>query len=186
MGESASAGPISTTRPDADGGGEDVRARPRSAGRSRWRQAWGRTDVRETARNDGCLVRLRPGSGHRWDRARLPRPASRPAVSRSHSVERHRPAPSKPLVASSARMTRRAAARARPRSRHLTHRPSRDPTVGVSIGRGAPRRQRQCIGGRGCRSGDDRDRARRTEHGPNPRQESDTAQRLGECSSTTR
>ena len=50
MTSSASAG--LGTRPDAEGGGEDVRALTRSTGRSGRRQARGRTDVREAVRKD--------------------------------------------------------------------------------------------------------------------------------------
>jgi hypothetical protein len=49
-GKSASAG--LGTRPDASGGGEDVRAPSRSAGRSGGRQARHRTDVRDVIRKD--------------------------------------------------------------------------------------------------------------------------------------
>jgi len=58
----ALAGPISATRPDASGRGEDGRALPRRTNPSRWRPARGRTGVRQVVRTwEWALWRGRSG-----------------------------------------------------------------------------------------------------------------------------
>jgi hypothetical protein len=57
--------PRGPARPDADGGGEDVRAPPRSTGWSAWRQARGREGVRESERISKGPTGAEAGTWHR-------------------------------------------------------------------------------------------------------------------------